>query len=147
MDNIVSGGGSANLPILDKEINNFLIPKYLEIIKNNYYIGKSLGPIQSPAIYLQSAKETINEFHTHIESSILTCVFYLCLPEEEGGIELNLPPSYNYILQPQLDKLYIFPSYISHRPLGQKSKDLRISINWGYDSNSRILHKKWKEKW
>ena len=139
--------GSANVEIEDKEIKDFLIPRYLKIINENYDTGKSIGNIQSPAMYLQSTKETIPEFHTHIESSILTFVSYLCLPDEGGGIEFNLPPRYNCKIQPQFDKLYVFPSYISHRPLGQESEDLRISINWGYNANSRVIHKKTNMVW
>lgn len=146
-DNIKNNKGSANVEVENIKINEFLIPHYLKILNNNYQVGKTLGKIQSPAIYLQSSKDTIPEFHTHIDSSILTFVFYLCLPDEGGGIEFNLPPKYSCKIQPQFDKLYVFPSYITHRPLGQISKDLRISINWGYNANSRIVHKKSNMLW
>ena len=70
-------------------------------------------------------------------------VMYLDIPEEGGEIEFIHYPDNgedNAIkIKPQEDKVYLFPSWLYHRPLSHTSNISRLCINFGYVSDSRPI--------
>jgi hypothetical protein len=78
-------------------------------------------------------------------------VMYLDLPRIGGEIEFIEYPDRgenNPIkIKPQEDKIYLFPSWLYHRPLPHISPITRICINFGYVSNSRPILKNYGIRW
>ena len=119
-----------------------LIKKYY-VIGNNYSNSKPIG------VYIQNNKNNVAIFHNHISQSSLTCTLYLdpIIDKKEGGeIEFMHPPNTNYLLNPLKDWVYFFPGWMYHRPLPQIRQSPRICLNWGIDTENRVIHKISHEK-
>lgn len=139
--------GYANIPVFNDEVNETLTNKFLEIAKANYELSPSLDNIGKRAgYYIQNSNQGSNDFHNHLDST-LTFVTYLALPKEGGEIQFTHPPMGNITLKPELNRLYIFPGWMYHRPLPQKDFEWRISVNWGYICKERPIHKFTRSLW
>jgi hypothetical protein len=69
-------------------------------------------------------------------------------PGEGGEIIFNgIVFKNTFKLTPQPGKIYIFPSWLYHTPLPQTTLTNRISLNWGYLSRLRPIHKITKQLW
>ena len=53
----------------------------------------------------------------------------------------------NFKIKPKKDVIYAFPSWLVHAPLPQTIETPRISLNWGYDSSNRPIHKLSGDRW
>ena len=73
-------------------------------------------------------------------SSTINAVFYLSLPKDGGGIQF-IYQGEHLTLQPQINKIYLFPYWLQHRPLPQEDADYRICFNLQYMCKMRPVHK------
>lgn len=133
---------------IDVRLNNTPIniefqDKIKNLIENNYIVLKTQDPLHFNA-YIQGNNNTPSYFHNHIHSPMTICgVFYLDVPKEGGEFEIfDLPHTPSFKIKPQEDKLYIFPSWLYHKPHPQQDEKIRVCINIGYVSNSRPIVKK-----
>lgn len=141
--------GSYNVTFAHNFIWDFLTKKLLKIVSKNYYVDNYFKH-HSLGIYIQDNKNSAPFLHNHMNSSIISGVFYINPPQEKegGGLQLYINGINNPItLQPQPNKLYLFPSWIMHQPLPQTTSTPRICLNWGYQSRSRPIHKITGDLW
>ena len=70
-------------------------------------------------------------WHNHILSSSINSVYYLHIPKDMEGGEIEFKSKRKDILKitPKTNELYIFPGWLWHNPINVKSKELRLSIN------------------
>lgn len=70
-------------------------------------------------------------WHNHIKSSTINSVYYLHIPKDMEGGEIEFKNRRGDILKitPKTNELYIFPNWMWHNPINVKSKELRLSIN------------------
>jgi len=132
-----------NIPYSNPYLENLILPKFINLIKKNYDVDDM---INTPLlfIYIQNninASSPSDNLHHHIKTSTLNAVFYVNLPKKGGGLQFLLGEHYHN-LQPQINKLYVFPSWLYHRPLPQQDTDYRICFNLEYFCKQRPIHKK-----
>jgi hypothetical protein len=140
----------------DVNLNNTPLSSFFnKPIKNlieEHYIVKSSPFDIVFNLYVQDNKSSKGGFHNHIHTPMTICgVMYLDVPKEGGEIEFIHYPfnkeSNPIRVKPQEDKLYLFPSWLYHRPLPHTSNITRICINMGYISNSRPLLRNIGKTW
>jgi hypothetical protein len=131
-------------------LSQFLITKLINIVTENYYVSPPFVPVPL-STYIQTKEENFPFSHNHHSSGQgITGVFYVNVPNigEGGEIKFHLNSYENtYILRPQINKLYLFPSWLYHEPLPQTSPTTRISLNWAYNSGTYPIHKISADKW
>tara|TARA_R110000787_G_scaffold132815_1_gene245095 strand:+ start:47 stop:595 length:549 start_codon:yes stop_codon:yes gene_type:complete len=138
-----------NVPLEDGEIYNIISQNLLKIILQNYYVSPN-HQNHSLGIYKQDNTNNIRNPHNHILSASITSVFYINPPKskEGGGITLYFSNLNEYItIHPIPGKVYFFPSWVYHTPEPQTSPTPRFSINWGYMSRIRPIHKITGDLW
>tara|TARA_R110001592_G_scaffold98697_1_gene281510 strand:+ start:6940 stop:7473 length:534 start_codon:yes stop_codon:yes gene_type:complete len=75
-------------------------------------------------------KPSVN-WHNHIKSSTINSVYYLDIPKDMEGGEIEFRSRRKDVLKitPKTNELYIFPCWLWHNPIDVKSKQFRLSIN------------------
>ena len=129
-----------SMPYFNDKVTQKIGMDFVELIKNNYKVSSLMKPIQ-PHIYYQDKDHQKNDLHNHNSTSTVNAVFYLKLPKEGGGIEfVDEGGTPHQLHSPEIDKLYVFPYWLSHRPLPHTSDDIRISFNLEYFCVERPRH-------
>ena len=147
--NEVQKKGINNVTFFGNSIWEFLNKRLVKIVQKNYYISKPFHD-SGIGIYMQDNKKGTYIPHNHITSSAITGVIYINPPkEEEGGGLIFYPNIINesFTIQPKKDKLYLFPAWMMHSPLPQTTLTPRLSLNWGYESGIRPIHKTTGDIW
>ena len=118
------------------------------IIQRYYLVDKYFQQIYFMAYY-QSSSDNRSIWHSHIDvSTILATIYINPTKEGEGGeLELFHPFEGPMKIQPEKDQIYVFPSWMLHRPLPQTREEPRICLNWGYVSSMRPIHKLTADRW
>jgi len=130
----------SKIPVI-KHINKEL--EYL--VQKNYHVGEPMG--ESPLrVYIQNGQSNVSLLHDHTGGLGTICgVFYLNPPKEGGEILFkyleNTEWGFELKLKPQINKVYLFPYWLPHKPLPQKDSTPRFCFNWVYASNDRPVHK------
>lgn len=137
---------AANVKIRNKKLVDTLQIKLEEVLLNNYEIGEWERVEDNMACYIQDDVDFRSVYHNHVGLGIVA-VFYLSLPKVGGELEFVNPPKDQFILKPELGKLYFFPYWLLHRPLPQQTNEIRISVNWGVSCKSRPINKLSKDMW
>lgn len=144
---------SANVILdIDSKISKKLNDILQKIAYKYYNIIPTLSTFGGFGVYVQDNKDNVSVFHNHIHQTSMTATLYLNpIIDKNGGGELEffrLPLSdEKTILIPEKDWVYFFPSWVYHRPLPQISKRPRICLNWGIETENRIIHKLTRDKW
>ena len=128
-----------------KPVKDFLLPKISKIANDNFYLGDSLEESEIWT-YVQPPSNNLDEiynYHNHAHNAGNICgVFYLNLPKQGGGFQVENSPWLDpTIIKPEVDKLYLFPFWLSHRPLPHDEDIFRISFNWTFKGNIRATNK------
>ena len=127
-----------------KPVNDYILPKLEQIVKKYYYAGENFAEGRL-SVYVQppnQSKEEESFYHNHIHVPGNICgVFYLNLPKQGGGFQVWNSPYLDYVLKPQLDKVYLFPTWLMHRALPHKDNINRMCFNWIYNGNIKPIHK------
>jgi len=131
--------------ILDNsDINNYLTPKLNALVEKIFWVGPTLlnFPI---SFYVQNNQNQNIYLHNHSRNpGTVQAIFYLDIPKKGGETLFKLEfngEEQDYILKPQLNKVYFFPSWIYHTALPQQDECYRISFNWRHGSNQRPIVK------
>jgi len=128
-----------NIPViqaLETNLHNLII--------TNYYAGPHAVDSRIN-LYIQD--NTVNEkrlrFHNHMDSpGNLSLVFYMNIPEENGEISFKFfPYEEDFKIKPKLNKVYVFPSWVYHKPNKHEDNINRLCFNWIYPGNIRPIHK------
>ena len=119
-----------NIEYYDEAYTSIISKKFLEIIHDEFNVSNKLNPIQT-WIYVQNNRHTNNVWHNHVNTSSVNAVYYIDPPAEGGGLQLTLGGR-DHTIKPEINKLYLFPYWMEHRPLPQESKDWRVSVNIEY---------------
>jgi hypothetical protein len=140
-----------DVALIDTYLNFEFNDRIKELIEKYYIVEPTKYDI-SFNLYVQNKEKSVNYWHNHIHSPMTICgVMYLDVPKEGGEIQFMHYPDYGeknpLIVKPKEDKIYIFPSWLYHKPMPQKSNIERICINFGYISNSRPIVKNWGILW
>lgn len=142
-----------NENVLGKNLNfnNLILPRIpliysLEnelgnLVKNNYYAGTN-SVDSHMNVYVQDNSITTEKYHNHMGTpGNLSLIFYMNIPKEGGEIEFMLDPYDSFKLKPELDKVYIFPNWLYHKPTKHEDDINRLCFNWVYTGNIRPIHK------
>jgi len=137
----------------NNEIENSLSFRFEKIIKDNFIVTRNIKEIR-PFIYVQNNKETLNDWHNHIITSTLSATCYLDTPKEGGELVFidplilseNIEDTY-FKIKPEENKLYVFPSWIMHKPLPQKDEKYRVCINLEWYCKQRPISKTSYKVW
>ena len=115
------------------DYNNFLkklYEKYVETcrqILNPFTIHES--NIDMPWTYCTNQYDHIHAWHNHMKSSTINCVYYLQIPNCEGGqLEIEYDGK-RLDFYPKEYDLIIFPNFLDHAPRRPYCDEYRISIN------------------
>jgi hypothetical protein len=140
--------GINNVTTRIQEFEDEFAPLLYHIV-NKFYVVDENWIHTSFGTYMQDKDRQMNVLHNHWEQTTLSSVMYIdpLDPEEGGGVEFSIPPEDPLELNPKKDYIYFFPSWVSHRPLEQKTKTPRICINWGYNCSLRPIHKLTGQRW
>ena len=97
-------------------------------------------------IYVQDNEKYDSAWHCHLrgqpnllDPSIVGCLYID--PPQTPSFEFAVTPEIIQKVAVEKDKLYIFPSWLQHRPIPQTSPTTRISICWGVISKNRPILK------
>ena len=139
-----------NLPN-EHSLTSLLIPKLNKLVKKHYWTKKPLLNT-GLRVYVQNNKDSKSFYHNHPDSCTITGVFYLDPPLEGGEILFLLNPDRDHphkeiLVKPQKNKIYLFPSWLYHKPVPQKDINYRICFNWNYGSNIIPIHKLTSIQW
>jgi len=130
--------GSHNIQYFDDKLQKNLKKIFYQILHHHFVLSPPLNPFLIHC-YVQTKDEYASVWHNHIHASSLAATFYLEIPKEGGEIEFcDHRYGGNTILKPKLNKLYIFPSWMFHRPLPHYDEDVvRVCVNLDYDCLER----------
>jgi hypothetical protein len=139
-------------PLINTPINYYFNDRIKQLIEDYYYITPTIYDIDLNLYIQDNDPSYTSNFHTHIQTSqAISGVFYLDLPKEGGELEFfhepTIPRENPLRIKPQEDKLYLFPSWIHHKPTSQKDSKPRICINIGYISNTKPMLKNYGISW
>lgn len=145
------GNHSANVMFYSNDIWNFLNPKLNQIVTENYYVSPFFAD-NHIGIYKQTNNQDHQyPSHNHVSTTTIVGVFYINPPKINEGGELILHTSSVYSdyikIIPQPNKLYLFPSWVYHHVSPQINPTPRYSLNWGYNSVLRPIHKLTGDLW
>ena len=97
-------------------------------------------------IYVQDNKNYNSAWHCHLrgqpnllDPSIVGCLYID--PPPTPSFEFAVTPELVQQIAVEKNKLYIFPSWLQHRPIPQDDPTTRISICWGVMSKNRPIYK------
>lgn len=141
-----------DLTIRDQSFIDYFSPKIKEIVEDSFFIEDKTKENISFAVVVQDNKNNFPVYHNHVNNPNGLCgVFYTNIPKEGGEFEIINPPLFPIEkplrLKPQINKLYLFPYWLYHRPLPQKDTEPRICFNIGYFSSSKVIVKRHGYLW
>ena len=134
-----------NTEYYDVAYTSIISKKFLDIVHEEFNVSEKLNPIQT-WIYVQNNKHSNNVWHNHVNTSSINAVYYIDPPAEFGGLEMSLDGR-KFTIEPEVNKLYLFPYWMDHRPLPQESNNWRISVNIEYLCFQRPIYKKTDTLW
>lgn len=122
--------------------------KYYVVGENQWDMGNhTFDP--RPMIYYQTKENFTSLFHNHYDHTTITATTYIDPLDKEhgGGLELFFHDKYRPIIYPEPDCIYVFPSWVLHRPLPHSIDVPRLCINWGFNCSVRPIHKLTGDRW
>ena len=148
-ENLPLPKGVYNAFLSKGEVYDFINNKLLNLV-HQYYLLAPLYLNTGVGIYKQDNTQNFRGLHNHIETSSLNTIMYLDPPPKSEGGEITFYfTNENQVLtlSPLPGKLYVFPSWVQHTPEPQTSSTPRYSLNWGYMSHTRPIHKISADHW
>ena len=143
--------GFLDMGMINTPLNVFFSPKINKVIHDLFIVDNTTSDILFN-LYIQQNSLNKGNYHNHIHLKASICgVFYTKIPKEGGEFSIIHPPTFTYekplIIKPQINKIYLFPSWLYHRPLPQKDETPRICININYLSLHRPIVKGYNIMW
>lgn len=143
--------GFADVPLRDTPINHHFGP-YIEKIIKNTFITDEANIELGFNLYVQNSQVKESNYHSHVHLAATICgVFYTNLPKKGGNLEFIHPPAYDendpLVLEPEINKIYLFPSWLYHKPTLHNEGVNRICINISYATYIRPIVKGYGIVW
>ena len=138
-------GSGYNTEYHDSIYTTIISDAFLKIVNEEFTVSEKLNPIQT-RIYVQNNEQYNSVWHNHANTSSINAVYYIDPPSKSGGLQFSLAGK-EFTIQPEKNKLYIFPYWMDHRPLPQEDKEWRISVNIEYMCLQRPIYKKLDVLW
>jgi hypothetical protein len=113
--------------------------RFDKVVHDNYSVDPRMQDL-SLNVYVQNKEHSNSLWHDHVFSATINAVFYLNLPKVGGGLQF-IYQGEQLTLQPKINKIYLFPYWLQHRPLPQEDNDYRICFNLQYMCKTRPAHK------
>ncbi|MGC1302599.1 MAG: hypothetical protein WA840_09515 [Caulobacteraceae bacterium] len=84
--------------------------------------------------YVQNNASGASVWHDHLQTSTINGVYYLSVPDPSGQLWFMFR---EHVLKttPEQGWLYLFPRWLLHKPVPQRSPDYRVSLNVELISN------------
>lgn len=142
----------ANLPLGDfiPNLNNLLVKEVYKIIYKYYNVTKNYYRYNNVSVYYQTQSKYVNQFHNHKhDNNDIVGTFYIhnLSPNDGGNLEFWLPPDPIQSITPQINKLYLFPGWLLHRPSPHTGEGKRFCFNIGFNNKFNPVHKITGDKW
>ena len=128
--------GGSNVLYKNEGVRKNLETIFLDIIKKCFIVSPNLNRIE-PFIYISTKEEYRSVWHNHVDSATISATFYLETNDKGGGLEFAFNNPQDPIIYPKKNKLYLFPSWMYHRPLPPEDDKIRICVNMEYFSFQR----------
>ncbi len=78
--------------------------------------------------FVQKSGEERAIWHDHILTSTIVGVYYLCAPGEGGALGFRYREQ-EFQMRPEEGWIYLFPRWLLHKPMPQRTPEHRISLN------------------
>ena len=134
----------------EKNIKNKLLEEQIKLHVENYYKKwefKTFPNLFLNNIWVNIAKNNDYQEEHHHGTNLFSGVIYINVNSNSGSFQLinptplvesMFPSNYNYKsifeIQPQNGLIFLFPSWLSHRALPNKSNQDRISISFNINT-------------
>ena len=132
-----------NTPYDDPEYKSIICNKFINLIKDNFdNLDHQINDVK-PWIYAQNNIHYKSKWHNHYSTSTINAVFYIDPPKDGGELCISYPPAPGNVVmvKPEVNKIYVFPYWLYHKPMPQKDSDWRISVNLEYHCRTRPIVK------
>jgi len=96
--------------------------------------------------YVQNNARWSSVWHDHLQTSTINGVYYLTAPDTEGQLWFMFRETLLKVT-PEEGWLYLFPRWLLHKPVPQKSADYRISLNVELISNECPILRDGQARW
>ena len=140
----IEGQKTYNIIYENPQLLKLVEKEFTDLIHTNYVTSPTIVPIELN-LYIQN-QNSRSIYHNHLKGSSLTATLYLALPKKGGELSFIVGDK-TVDIKVQLDKLYVFPSWLFHAPLPQEDDMDRICINLEFFSLQRPVHKTTHEVW
>ena len=122
--------GGFNIKYKNENLRKNVGNAFIRIVQEHFIVSPNINEIDM-FLYVSTKDNFSSIWHNHALSSTISATFYLEINQVGGGLEFSdFKP--NTILYPKKNKLYLFPSWMYHRPLPPKDNKTRICINMEY---------------
>jgi len=130
-----------NFAYQNLEFADFMYDKYYNILNKIFHLGFDDRwenySMNLPNLYIQTPEKSVNLLHNHIHcGGSVSSVCYVDLPKEGGNLEFSYGDSV-HVIDVSINSLYLFPSWIYHRPLSHEEDITRVTINTDFMSTAR----------
>ena len=134
--------------IEDFDLEEMLLNQFVGLVQENYYAG-DFAINTGINVYIQDETFiTPPSFHNHVNIPGNICgILYLNPPKVGGEIEFSQEPNTRVFIKPELNKIYLFPSWLYYRHTQQEDTTPRICLNFQYTSNLKPIHKVIASRW
>ena len=123
--------GEHNVEFTNKLFNKMMYKKFINISRkllNKFTIHKDSN--EKSFVYCINKHDYDNVWHDHKSTCSINSVYYLKIPNAEGG-QLEVEYKGNrFDFFPKENDFIIFPSYLKHAPKKPETDEYRISINF-----------------
>lgn len=99
--------------------------------------------------YIQTCKKYRSVMHCHAlnkDNPKICSTFYSNMPEE-GGEFCFLYEGEEVCIKPRVNTLYIFSSFLNHKPMPHKGEETRICINTDFFTTNKSIFKEFDHYW
>ena len=129
-------------PLYDNsEFNRIITKLWLDIIDKNFIVSELTSPITMWS-YVQNRDYQSCEVHNHITSnpkSSIIGTFYTDVPSQGGDFKYYLGgPGEFHTIKPEINKIYVFPSWLYHTPTPMNDMKSRICMSVEYCCDMRV---------
>ena len=123
--------------------------KFQKIMNDIFYTDSKEGYKLESFIYIQTEEKYRSVLHSHALNASnpkICSTLYNNVPEE-GGEFCFLYEGEEVSIKPRSNTLYIFNSFLYHKPMPHKGKETRICINTDFFTDSKSLFKEFDHYW
>ena len=125
-----------NVQYKNIKYQKYIEEKFIDVIYSLFDVSEQLKEIEIWT-YIQDNLKSSDYWHNHLVTSTVNSVYYIDPPNKGGELEIHFIEKIRVPVKK--DTLYLFPSWMEHRPLPQEDEKIRISVNLEYMCRSRPI--------